>query len=245
VTVITMGPPSAAELLREALYRGADRVVLLTDRRFAASDTLATSYALGCAVRRIERFDILLCGRQAIDGDTAQVGPQLAEKLGLPQVTYVEKVLKLDGKTIEAQRDIGSGFEVIRCRLPALLTVTGSAREGRPASAKRIMRFKRSSCLSELASRLRRADESADPAAIARQAGQTLAELRAKGCELTEWNADDVGAHPDKIGGAGSPTKVKKIESVVLAGGEPVRVEPNEEAIRRLVHDLVEEHILG
>ena len=90
VTVVTMGPPKAADVLRDCLYRGADRVILLTDRRAAASDTLATSYILSQAIRTIGRYDFVFCGRQAIDGDTAQVGPQCAEKLGIPQVTYLE-----------------------------------------------------------------------------------------------------------------------------------------------------------
>jgi electron transfer flavoprotein beta subunit len=92
VTVITMGPPRAVDVMREALFRGADEVVLLTDRRFAAGDTLATSYTLACAIRKLPAPDLVLCGRQAIDGDTAQTGPQLAEKLALPQFTYVDEI---------------------------------------------------------------------------------------------------------------------------------------------------------
>src|SRR5664279_1884897 len=87
VTVITMGPPKAANILREALFRGADKVILLTDRKFAGADTLATSYALQCTIKKAGTFDLIFCGRQAIDGDTAQVGPQTAEKLGIPQIT--------------------------------------------------------------------------------------------------------------------------------------------------------------
>jgi electron transfer flavoprotein beta subunit len=245
VTIVTMGPPSAAELLRQALYRGADRVILLTDRRFAASDTLATSYALSCAVRKVDRYDLILCGRQAIDGDTAQVGPQTAEKLGLPQVTYVEEIRKLGDGTIEVQRDIGAGYEVIRADLPVLLTVTGSANEPRPSSAKRMMQYKRSSCAAEIASRYRRENEEADEEAIQRHVGKTVADLEAKQCVLTEWTADDVEADPEKVGLSGSPTKVKKIESIVLAGGESVKIEPTEDGIKKLVHELVEDHILG
>src|SRR5512136_3005145 len=100
VTVLTMGPPRAAEILREALFRGADRVVLLTDRRTAGSDTQATSYVLACAVQKIGDCDLVFCGRQAIDGDTAQVGPQVAEKLGFPQITYAEAIQSLDGGQI-------------------------------------------------------------------------------------------------------------------------------------------------
>lgn len=96
VSLLTMGPPRAAEILREGLFRGADGGVLLTDRAFAGADTLATSYALACAVRKIGEYDIIIGGRQAIDGDTAQVGPQVAEKLHIPQVTYAEKIIKIE-----------------------------------------------------------------------------------------------------------------------------------------------------
>ena len=99
VSLLTMGPPRAADIIREGLFRGADGGVLLTDRAFAGADTLATSYALACAVKKMKDYDIIIGGRQAIDGDTAQVGPQVAEKLGLPQITYAEKILKVqDGK---------------------------------------------------------------------------------------------------------------------------------------------------
>jgi len=118
VTVLTMGPPRAAELLRESLYRGADRVILLTDRKTAGSDTLATSYALKCAIERIAHFDPIFCGRQAIDGDTAQVGPQVAEKLGLPQITYAEAVVSLQDNTIVARRALALGTETVQCELP-------------------------------------------------------------------------------------------------------------------------------
>ena len=245
VTVISMGPPSAAEVLRQSLYRGADRVVLLTDRRFAAADTLATSYALSCAVRKLGKFDVVLCGRQAIDGDTAQVGPQTAEKLDLPQITYVESIRELRGNTIEVQRDIGAGYEVARSEVPVLLTVTGSANEPRPASAKRIMHFKRASCPAEIASRFRRENEDAEAEAVSQHVETELAKLEKAECVVTEWTADDIGAEPDKIGAAGSPTKVKKIDFIVLAGGDSVQVEANEEGVKGLIHELVEDHILG
>ena len=96
VTVITMGPPAAVQVLRESLYRGADEVILLTDKAFAGADTLATSYALSLAVKKLGGADLVLCGRQAIDGDTAQVGPQTAEKLGYPQITCVSRVDALE-----------------------------------------------------------------------------------------------------------------------------------------------------
>jgi len=143
VTVMAMGPASAAEVLRESLYRGADRGILINDRRAAASDTLATSYILSQAVRKMGRYDLVFCGRQAIDGDTAQVGPQLAEKLGIAQVTYYERLVDLKDHTIRVRRNVGNGWEVLEARLPLLLTVLDTANEARPPAAKRVMKFKR------------------------------------------------------------------------------------------------------
>src|SRR5512135_2874588 len=142
VTVVTMGPATAAEVLRESLYRGADKVLLLTDRRFAGADTLATSYTLKCAIEKIGAYDLVLCGRQAIDGDTAQVGPQIAEKLGIPQITYAESVIQLQEDEIVVRRAFDLGTEIVRCTLPCLLTVVGSANQPRPASARKWIEYK-------------------------------------------------------------------------------------------------------
>ncbi|MCD6336870.1 MAG: electron transfer flavoprotein subunit beta/FixA family protein [Candidatus Marinimicrobia bacterium] len=142
VTAVTMGPPKAAELLKECLYMGADDVVLVTDRKFAGADTLATSYVLNKVIEKIGNFDIIFAGRQAIDGDTAQVGPQTAEKLGLPQITYTEKILELNNRHIKVQRLIDGGHEILRSELPLLLTVVKEASVPRPFSAKRVMTFK-------------------------------------------------------------------------------------------------------
>ena len=249
VKVLTMGPPAACEALREALYRGADDVALLTDRRFAAADTLATSYALSCAVRKLGRFDLILCGRQAIDGDTAQVGPQTAEKLGLNQVTYVEKVRALKEREIEIERSIEGGFEIVRGRLPLLLTVTSSANTPRPPSVKRIMQHRFHTCAAELAMRARKQlDANGLPSAeadVAAAVAPLLEKARAAGRLLTVWNADDIAADPAKIGAAGSPTKVKKIESIVLKGSDLAWIEASEDGVKALVKELVEEHIIG
>jgi electron transfer flavoprotein beta subunit len=249
VTLISMGPPAACELLREALYRGADEAILLTDRRFAAADTLATSYALSCAIGKIGPFDLVIAGRQAIDGDTAQVGPQTAEKLGINQVTYVEKVLKLDGRTIELERAIEGGFERVRAPLPLLLTVTGAANEPRPPRAKRLLQYRHYTAAPEIAERVRKQIErsgrtptDAEVAAVA--APLVEAAVREKRT-LTHWDADAVNADAARIGGRGSPTKVKKIESIVLKGRDLAWIEPTEEGLRALVKGLVEEHILG
>ncbi len=131
--------------------RGADKVVLLTDRKFAGADTLATSVALQKAVEKLGRFDLVLCGRQAIDGDTAQVGPQTAEKLGIPQITYVESIIEITSTHITAERALDSGSEIVRCTLPCLLTVVGSANTPRPASVRRQMERKLAAAPSEYA----------------------------------------------------------------------------------------------
>ena len=146
VTVLTMGPMQAAEVLREALYRGADRVVLLTDRKFAGADTQATSYTLAKAVEKLGAYDLVLCGRQAIDGDTAQVGPQTAEKLGVPQITYAEMIASLSGDEIVVQRAFDLGTELVKCKLPCLLTVTGSCQPAPPGLGPQTHRIQAGGC---------------------------------------------------------------------------------------------------
>ena len=140
VSVITMGLPSATAILRESLFCGADDAYLVTDRRAAASDTLATSYILSRAVAKLQP-DLVFCGRQAIDGDTAQVGPQIAEKLGFALVTYVE-ALEIRNGAAYATRNIGDGTEKVRTALPALFTVTAAFGELRPFNFRRVMRHK-------------------------------------------------------------------------------------------------------
>lgn len=233
VTVITMGPPAASELLREALYRGADRVILLTDRRFAASDTLATSYALSMAVRKLGHFDIVFCGRQAIDGDTAQIGPQLAEKLDVSQFTYVEQILRLDGKSIQVRRSIEGGYEVVEGTLPALLTITGTANTPRPPSVKRLAKFKKARSLVELQKQQNY------------EAPNVVEDLKARGLLIEEWNADDMGCDLSWCGGSGSPTKVKKIEAVKVAATEHRRIEAGQEPLTQFVKELIADHTIG
>jgi len=249
VTVITMGPPTACEVLRESLYRGADKVILLTDRRFAAADTLATSYALSCAIRQLGSYDLVICGSQAIDGDTAQVGPQTAEKLGLNQVTYVEKILSMSDGMMELERSIANGYEIVRARLPLLMTVTGTCNEPRPPAAKRILQYRHYSCAAEATLRTSRRlqAEGKDPSRdeVAEAAAPTIEDMEQRGRVIPVQDADDVCADAESIGGKGSPTKVKKIESVVLTGRELEWIEPTDEAVRGLVKDLVSEHIIG
>lgn len=227
-TAITMGPASAAGALRDALYRGADRAILLTDRKFAASDTLATSYALSCAISALPDPSLVFCGRQAIDGDTAQIGPQLAEKLDLPQFTYAEQIRELSEESITVERNLGTGHEILEGPVPALLTVTETANLPRPASAKRLLKYRHARTATELE----------------REEGPSPESLAEKGLLIEEWNASDIGCDPDKCGGSGSPTKVKKIESVQLVSEEHEQIEPSPEGMNGLVQDLIEEHII-
>ena len=242
VSVITMGPPGAADVLREALYRGADRAILLTDRRCAASDTLATSYILSCAVRKLKKFDIVLCGRQAIDGDTAQVGPQLAEKLNLPQITYVEELLDLKTDALTVRRNTGAGWEKIRAPLPALLTVMDSADQPRPPAARRMMKFKKARSPGEL--NKNPAPQTQNPASQSVET-QDFASLHEKGLIIEQWNLDDIDADLQRCGQQGSPTVVQRIQSVVLAAGDYKNVEPNDTGIRHMVRELIKDHTIG
>ena len=239
ITVATMGMPAAAEVLRQSLYRGADRCVLVTDRALAGADTLATSYTLSCCAKTLGDFDVILCGRQAIDGDTAQVGPQIAEKLKIPQICYVEEVRSLDDKKIVCRRAIEGGYEVLESPTPVLLTVI-DANDPRPANVKRIMKYKRAKTPGEVTA----ARANADPA----DAGTIDAELgalRKSGLLIDELNAAGVNADPSRIGFTGSPTKVKQVQSVVLTAGEANSVEPTASGISELIHELIIDHTLG
>lgn len=229
VTLLTMGPARAAEIVREGLYRGADGGVVLSDRAFAGSDTLATSYAISAAVRKIGDYDLIIGGRQAIDGDTAQVGPQVAEKLGLPQVTYAEEILKAENGEVLVRRRIESGVETVKAPMPVVVTVNGSAAECRPRNAKNIQKYKYAAVPSEVAS-----DE----------AKKELIEKRPY-LQIGEWNAETVEADLSQCGLAGSPTKVKGIENVVFTAKDARRVENSDEEIEKLVKELIANHTIG
>jgi electron transfer flavoprotein beta subunit len=245
VTALSMGPPKAAEVLRECLYRGADRVILLTDRRAAASDTLATSYILCQAIRTIGRYDIVLCGRQAIDGDTAQVGPQLAEKLGLPQITYLEAFLGIEGGRIRVRRNTGHGWEVLESPLPVLLTVMGTANQPRPRSAKRLMRFKRARSRTELLAELKAQHPDASDAQLQPALEARMQELEHQGLLIEEWDLDRIGADLSRCGAAGSPTKVWRVQSIVLSRKVYKQYPATEDGVRELVQELIMDRILG
>jgi electron transfer flavoprotein beta subunit len=245
VTVLTMGQPQATEVLRDSLYRGADRCILLTDRRFGGADTLATGYSLACAIRMVGRYDLIFGGRQAIDGDTAQVGPQTAEKLGIPQLTYVERInFPADGR-VRARRLIGGGYEVVEMPMPLLVTVTGTANEPRPPSAKNLMRFKHHTTAAEITMKyLREAGVRELDAGQRAELKRRIDAARAAGRLIPEWHPEDIAANVQRCGLAGSPTKVKQIESVILTGGQFRGFPPSDDGVRELVHELIEEHTL-
>jgi electron transfer flavoprotein beta subunit len=238
VTVLTMGPPKAAEVLREALYRGADRVILLTDRKFAGADTLATSYALRCAIEKLGDYDLVFCGRQAIDGDTAQVGPQTAEKLGIPQITYAESIVNLNGGEIVVERAFDMGSEMVKCTLPCLLTVVGSANQPRPASARRRIEYKLAATPLEYSNLLEKWPEFETEEALE-------AYLAERNLKIEVWTADDVDADQGNLGLAGSPTQVYKVNFVVLESMESKDISANAEGVAAMIEELIQEYIVG
>ncbi len=244
VTVVTMGLPGATRILRESLYRGADEAVLVTDKRCAASDTLATSYILSCAIRQINH-DIVLCGRQAIDGDTAQVGPQLAEKLGLPQITYVEALEALQDHTIQVRRNIGNGWQSVKTKLPVLLTVVGDANAPRIAAAKRLMKYKKARTAGEIADEIKAMNPDAVEAEIKELSETRCAALKAKGLLIEQWNLDRLEADLTWCGRSGSPTKVHRIQSVVLGAKESKEIEPTDAGLAAMIHELIDDKIIA
>lgn len=236
VSVITMGPPAAVEVLKEAFYRGADNVYLLSDRKFAGSDTLATSFALKQAViTKIPDFDIVFCGRQAIDGDTAQVGPQTAEKLDVPQLTYVVKIESLEDKKIKVKKLIDNGTEVVEADLPALLTVTDTANEPRPYIVKKLLKYRKAASEFDLEKLLPGYSQFKNTKALKEH-------LISRGLYVEIWNSTDIEANFEDVGFAGSPTMVKKIESISLTGKGFKKIEPTDEGIKGFVAELIEDH---
>jgi electron transfer flavoprotein beta subunit len=230
VTILTMGPGRAAEIIREGMFRGADDGILLTDRAFAGSDTLATSYALSRVLKKIKDFDLIIAGRQAIDGDTAQVGPQVAEKLGLPQVTYVEEVQKLENNRIYLKRRLQNGVEVVSCPLPMLMTVNGSAPACRARNAKLLMKYKHAKTVSEL-----------------QNSNEDYLHLYNDRpyLNIAEWTVNDIEADHQELGLTGSPTKVKTIENVVLQAKEAKVLLPSEADMEDLMKELLASHTIG
>lgn len=229
VGILTMGPPRAGEIIRQGLYRGTDTGWLLTDRLFAGADTLATSYALSMGIRKIGDVDIVLGGRQAIDGDTAQVGPQVAQKLGLNQVTYAEEIIKIENKKATIRRHIDGGVETVEAPLPLLVTVNGTAAACRPCNAKLVMKYKYASCPME------------------RKGDEPWAELYKTRPYLTlnQWSVADVSGDPKQCGLSGSPTKVKAVQNIVFHTKESKTLTSSDEDIDNLMKELISEKIIG
>ncbi len=233
ISVITMGLPKSAEVIREALYRGADQGYVVTDRCLGGADTLATSYTLSQAIRKIGDFDIILGGRQAIDGDTAQVGPQIAEKLGLTQVTYAEEILSVDPEAhrIVIKRHIDGGVETVEAPLPLVVTVNGSAAPCRPRHAKRVMKYKNATVKAE------RTPENAEK----------YAELIARKpfLDITQWGAADIEADMAQVGKTGSPTNVKAVQNIVFKAKDSRTMTASDADVEGLIIELLNEKIIG
>ena len=229
VGILTMGPPRAGQIIREGLYRGADTGWLLTDRLFAGADTLATSYALATAIRKIGDVDLVIGGRQAIDGDTAQVGPQVAQKLGLNQITYAEEILDCKDGKITVRRHIDGGVETVEAPLPCVITVNGSAAPCRPANARLTMKYKRAACPLERSSEDRYA---------------SLYEERPY-LNLNQWSVADVDGDPSQCGLAGSPTKVKAVQNIVFQAKDSKTLTSSDADIEGLVMELLNDKIIG
>ena len=230
ITILTMGPGRAAEIIREGLYRGADSGVLITDKRFAGSDTLATSYAISLAIKKLAPYDLILCGRQAIDGDTAQVGPQAAEKIGIPQVTYCEEICAITKKSVRVKRRLERGVETVEAPLPSLITVHGSAPDCRSRNAHLLMKYKHAETVTEM-------QNDTDDYLELHDARPYL--------NIQEWTVDDLNADQEWLGLSGSPTKVKKVTNVVFTAKEAKVLKNNDDEIENLIQELLENHTIG
>ncbi len=230
IIIITMGPPRAADIIREGLYRGVDKGILITDRKFAGSDTLATSYAISLAIKKLTPFNMVVAGRQAIDGDTAQVGPQVAEKLSIPQITYAEEFLGFDGDKVTIKRRLERGVETLKADGPVLITVHSSAAPCRVRNAKLVMKYKYARTEIEL-----------------QEAAEDYIQLLENRpyLQITQWSVGDLKADISLLGLSGSPTKVKKIESVVFTQKDSVSLTSSNADINNLMKSLISSHVLG
>jgi len=230
VTILTMGPQKAADIIREGYYRGVDDGIMISDRRFGGADTLATSYTIVQAIKKIAGYDLIVGGRQAIDGDTAQVGPQCADKLDIPQVTYVEEILEIKEDKIIARRRLEKGVETVSSPYPCLMTVHGSSPECRSRHAKKVMKYKYARTITEM-----------------RKGDPVLEELHKERPHLIipEWSVEDIEADLNKIGLPGSPTKVKSVSSIVLTANESKVLTDSDSDIEGMIKELIEHHTIG
>jgi electron transfer flavoprotein beta subunit len=219
---------------------------MVTDGRAAASDTLATSHILARAIEHLGSVDVVCCGRQAIDGDTAQVGPQVAEKLGLPQVTFVDQLIEVTPHLVCVRRNAGSSIEKVEVAFPCLLTVTSEANIPRPHGARRLMRYKRALTRSEIEKELGvSSQKKGDGRKMDSLVKSRIAELSSQGLYLEQWGLDTIGADLGWCGRRGSPTKVKRVQGIVLKGSGHRSVDPTREGVHGLVHELISDHTIG
>lgn len=229
VGVLTMGPPRAGEIIRQSLYRGADTGWLLTDRLFGGADTLATSYTLATAVKKIGNVDMIIGGRQAIDGDTAQVGPQVAQKLGLNQVTYAEEIISVKDGKATVRRRIDGGIETVEAPLPVVVTVNGTAAPARPCNAKLVMKYKYAAC------------------PVERKGNEPWASLYEERPYLTlnQWGVADIDGDLSQCGLAGSPTKVKSVRNIAFQTKQTKYLSSADEEIEGMMKELLDQKIIG
>lgn len=230
VSVVTMGPPKATEILKDSLYRGADKAYFISDPKFAGSDTLATSLVISSAIKnKIPDYDIIMAGRQAIDGDTAQVGPQVAEKLNLNQITFVTKVESYENGKLKVHRVTDDGAELLETPTPVLFTVEGDANEPRPERVKRLMTYSKAVTSDKLAS-LDKEEQNF---------------IKKNNLVMDLITFDDLSVDQSYIGLAGSPTRVKEIQSVVFKSTEVEEFSPTESDIKNLMSELIKDNIIG
>lgn len=229
VTVLTMGLPKADEVLREAMAMGADKGILVTDRVLGGADTWATSTTIAGALRNLD-YDLIITGRQAIDGDTAQVGPQVAEKLGLTQITYAEEILKVADGHITVKRHIDGGIETVEGPLPIVITVNGSAAPCRPRNAKLVQKYKHAKTVTEK-----------------QQGNLDYTDLYDKRdyLNLVEWSVADVNGDLEQCGLSGSPTKVKTIQNIVFQAKESKTITGSDHDVENLIVELLANHTIG
>ncbi len=226
VHVVSMGPPKALDILKHSLYMGADDVYLVSDRKFAGSDTLATSYVISQAIKYLGDFDLILAGRQAIDGDTAQVGPQTAEKLGVNFISYVTRLMDIDENSLTVERDGEIQTETIKTSFPVLLTVTHAANTPRYPNALNMLKYFKTQLKTD-----------------SPHAENTAAENNDTLYTVPVLSADNLGIHPDKCGLNGSPTKVHKIKSITLAGGNLKLYENTPGGVMGLVKEIIKDYV--
>lgn len=229
VTVLTMGLPKADAVLREAMAMGADDAILVTDRVLGGADTWATSTTIAGALRNLD-YDLIITGRQAIDGDTAQVGPQVAEKLGLTQITYAEEILKVADGHITVKRHIDGGIETVEGPLPIVITVNGSAAPCRPRNAKLVQKYKHAKTVTEK-----------------QQGNLDYTDLYDKRdyLNLVEWSVADVNGDLEQCGLSGSPTKVKTIQNIVFQAKESKTITGSDHDVENLIVELLANHTIG